>query len=59
MELRHFKMLAEVAACQNLTRAAERLYLSQSALSIQLKQIEGLFRRTSIHQKAKKNDPYP
>ena len=43
MELRHFRMLAEVAECQNLTKAAEKLYLSQSALSIQLKQIESFF----------------
>ncbi|MCW3110468.1 MAG: LysR family transcriptional regulator [Segetibacter sp.] len=43
MELRHFKMIKAVAEVKNLTRAAENLYLSQSALSHQLKEVETFF----------------
>ncbi|WP_460672066.1 LysR family transcriptional regulator [Larkinella ripae] len=43
MEIRHLQMVREVAACGNLTKAADRLYLTQSALSHQLKEIEGFF----------------
>lgn len=43
MELRHLQMVKEVAACGNMTKAAERLFLTQSALSHQLKEIESDF----------------
>ena len=43
MELRHFFMIREVARYGNLTKAAEQLFLSQSALSHQLKDIESYF----------------
>lgn len=43
MEIRHLQMVREVAACGNLTKAADRLYLTQSALSHQLKEIENYF----------------
>ncbi|RRB04654.1 LysR family transcriptional regulator [Larkinella rosea] len=43
MEIRHLQMVKEVACCGNLTKAADRLYLTQSALSHQLKEIEGFF----------------
>jgi LysR family transcriptional regulator for metE and metH len=43
MELRHFIMIREVAKYGNLTKAAEQLFLSQSALSHQLKDIESYF----------------
>jgi len=41
MEVRHFKLIATIADAGSLTRAAERLCLTQSALSHQLKEIEG------------------
>src|SRR5438094_811927 len=44
MELRHFKMIREVAKYGNLTKASEYLYVSQSALSHQLKDIEDFFK---------------
>lgn len=40
MEIRHFRLVSTVAETQNLTRAAEKLFLSQSALSHQLREIE-------------------
>ncbi len=41
MEVRHFKLIATIADVGSLTRAAERLCLTQSALSHQLKEVEG------------------
>ena len=43
MELRHLVMIREVARFGNLTKASEQLYLSQSALSHQLKEVETYF----------------
>ncbi|HWJ91485.1 MAG TPA: LysR family transcriptional regulator [Flavisolibacter sp.] len=53
MELRHLKMIREVARQGNLTKAAACLYLSQSALSHQLKEIEDFF-NTQIFIRQKK-----
>jgi len=53
MEIRHLKMIQEVAREGNLTKAAENLYLSQSALSHQLKDIENYF-NTQIFIRQKK-----
>lgn len=52
MELYQLKSFVVIARERNLTRAAEQLHLSQSALSSQIKQLEGdlglaLFRRTA------------
>jgi len=53
MDLRHLKMIQEVAKQGNLTKAAESIYLSQSALSHQLKDIEAFF-NTQIFIRQKK-----
>src|SRR6476620_3371162 len=53
MDLRHLKMIREVARQGNLTKAAESIYLSQSALSHQLKDVEAFF-NTQIFIRQKK-----
>ena len=40
LEIKHLRMLRAIAESGNMTRAAEKLFLSQSALSQQLKDIE-------------------
>src|SRR5580765_8069373 len=53
MDLRHLKMIQEVAKQGNLTKAAECIYLTQSALSHQLKDVEAFF-NTQIFIRQKK-----
>lgn len=53
MEIRHLKMIQEVAKEGNLTKAAETLFLSQSALSHQLKFVEEYF-HTQVFIRQKK-----
>src|SRR2546423_1041957 len=53
MKIRHFIMVQEGARHKNLTKAAEHLFLSQSALSHQLKEIESYF-KTQIFIRQKK-----
>lgn len=41
LEIKHLRMLCAISETGNMTRAAQKLYISQSALSQQLKDIEG------------------
>lgn len=40
LEIKHLRMVCSIAETGNMTRAAERMHLTQSALSQQLKDIE-------------------
>lgn len=54
MEIRHLKLIREVAETQSLTKAKDALFLSQSALSHQLKEIEGQLGTPLFHRVNKK-----
>ena len=52
MDTRHLRYIMEIAECGNITKAAEKLYISQSGLNQQLQKIERdlgavLFERTT------------
>src|SRR5262245_9880743 len=44
LEVRHLRLVAEIAGTGSMTKAATRLYLTQSALSHQLRDIEARFK---------------
>ncbi len=54
MEIRHLKLIREVAETQSLTKAKDTLFLSQSALSHQLKEIETELGTPLFHRVNKK-----
>lgn len=54
MEVRHLKLVKEVAEKGSLTKARENLFLSQSALSHQLKEIESRLGAPLFHRVKKK-----
>ena len=53
MDLKSFHYLLTIADCRNLTRAAEKLYLSQPALSKFLRKIEGELGSPLFHRSQK------
>lgn len=54
MEIRHLKLVKEVADKGSLTKAMDTLYLSQSALSHQLKEVENQLGAQLFHRVNKK-----
>lgn len=50
MEIRHLRLIREVASTKSLSKAKDALYLSQSALSHQLKEIEGQLGTQLFHR---------
>ncbi|MEQ9466428.1 MAG: LysR family transcriptional regulator [Ekhidna sp.] len=50
MEIRHLKLIREVAETKSLTKAKDALFLSQSALSHQLKEIESQLGTQLFHR---------
>jgi LysR family transcriptional regulator, regulator for metE and metH len=54
LEIKHLRMIRSIAETGNMTRAAEKLYLSQSALSQQLKDIESKLQVDLFHRTRKK-----
>lgn len=50
MEIRHLKLIREVARTKSLSKAKDNLYLSQSALSHQLKEVEGQLGTQLFHR---------
>jgi LysR family transcriptional regulator for metE and metH len=53
LELRHLETLLALAECGSLSKAAERLYLTQSALSHQLKALEAHFGSSVVEKSAR------
>ena len=49
LESRHLRLIMEVARTESVTRAADRLNVTQSAVSHQLREIEGQARHAGFH----------
>src|SRR5215218_5510913 len=54
LEVRHLRLVASVAEVGSLTRAGDRLHLTQSALSHQLRDIEERLGATLFHRHGKR-----
>jgi LysR family transcriptional regulator, regulator for metE and metH len=54
LEVRHLRLVTEVAALGSVTRAAERLHLTQSAISHQLRDIESRLGTPLFHRLGKR-----
>jgi LysR family transcriptional regulator, regulator for metE and metH len=54
LEVRHLRLVSEVAALGSVTRAAERLHLTQSAISHQLRDIESRLGTPLFHRMGKR-----
>ncbi len=54
LEVKHLRMIRSIAETGNMTRAAERLFLTQSALSQQLRDIEGKLKVDLFHRTPRK-----
>src|SRR5207247_1073812 len=59
LEIRHLRLVIAIAETGSVTRAGERLYLTQSALSHQLKDIEGRLGTRLFHRIGKRMVPTP
>jgi LysR family transcriptional regulator for metE and metH len=59
LEVRHLRLMTEVAALGSVTRAAERLHLTQSAVSHQLRDIESRLGTPLFHRLGKRMVPTP
>jgi LysR family transcriptional regulator, regulator for metE and metH len=57
LEVRHLRLVATLAETANMTRAASRLHLTQSALSHQLRDIEGRLGRRLFDRESKLMSP--
>lgn len=59
LEVRHLRLVSEVASLGSVTRAAERLHLTQSAISHQLRDIESRLGTQLFHRMGKRMVPTP
>src|SRR5215472_17130717 len=59
LEIRHFRLVLAIAEASSVTRAGERLHLTQSALSHQLKDIEDRLGVRLFHRVGKRMVPTP
>jgi len=57
LEIRHLRLVVAIAETGSVTRAGERLYLTQSALSHQLKDIESRLNTPQFHRVGKRMVP--
>ena len=57
LEIRHLRLVVAIAETGSVTRAGERLYLTQSALSHQLKDIESRLNTPLFHRVGKRMVP--